>query len=92
MVCLYVIQNIKTGEFVCGTYFSYDPDENRQRTSLDQMLTFDRLRNAKIEFDRRTCGADYRIVRVKTPEVERVIDFDTPDGYDLDVWEEVPDN
>lgn len=89
---MYAIQNIKTGEFVYGTYFSYDPAENQQRTSLERMLTFDCLRLAKLEFDCRTCGADYRIVRVKTPEVERVIEFETHDGYDLDVWEEVPDN
>lgn len=24
------------------------------------------------------------------PEAERVIGFDTPDGYDCDVWEETP--
>ena len=88
---LYAIQNIKTGEFVYGTDFSYDPAENQQRTSLDQMLTFDCLRYAKTEFERRSCGEDYRIVRVKTPEVERVIDFDSPDGYDWYVWEEPPD-
>ena len=32
-----------------------------------------------------------RIVRLKLPKVERVIDFDTPDGYDRYVWEETPD-
>ena len=36
---MYAIQNIVTGEFVFGTEFSYDPDANRQRTSLEQMLT-----------------------------------------------------
>ncbi len=87
---MYAIQNIKTGEFLFGTDFGYGPDSCRQRTSLEQMLTFDRLRHAKVDFVRRQCGSDYRIVRVKTPEVERVIDFDTPGGYDCDVWEETP--
>lgn len=88
---MYAIQNIMTGEFVFGTYFSYDPSENQQRTSLEQMLTFDKLRYAKSSFIWRECGKDYRIVRLKTPEVERVIDFDTPDGYDWRVWEEAPE-
>lgn len=87
---MYAIQNIETGEFLFGTDFGYGPDSCRQRTSLDQMLTFDRLRYAKVDFIHRQCGSSYRIVRVKTPEVERVIDFDTPDGYDCDVWEETP--
>ena len=88
---MYAIQNIVTGEFVFGTEFSYDSDANRQRTSLELMLTFDCLRYAKTDFLYRECGKDYRIVRLKPPEVERVIDFDTPDGYDRYVWEETPD-
>ena len=87
---MYAIQNIETGEFLVGTDFGYGPDSCRQRTSLEQMLTFDRLRYAKVDFIHRQCGNDYRIVRVKTPEGERVIGFDTPDGYDCDVWEETP--
>ena len=86
---MYAIQNIVTGKFV-GTEFSYDPGANRQRTSLEQMLTFDSLRYAKVDFIHRQCGNDYRIVRLKLPKVERVIDFDTPGGYDCDVWEETP--
>lgn len=88
---MYAIQNIMTGEFLFGTYFSYAPGENQQRTSLEQMLTFDCLRYAKSDFNWRECGKDYRIVRLKPPEVERVISFDTPDGYDRYVWEETPD-
>lgn len=88
---MYAIQNIVTGEFVFGTEFSYDPGANRQRTSLEQMLTFDCLRYAKTDFLHRECGKDYRIVRLKPPEVKRVIDFDTPGGYDCYVWEETPD-
>ena len=87
---MYAIQNIVTGEFLFSTDFGYGPGSCRQRTSLEQMLTFDRLRYAKVEFIRRQCGNDYRIVRLKAPVVERIIDFDTPDGYDYYVWEEAP--
>ena len=87
---MYAIQNIETGEFLFGTDFGYGPGSCRQRTSLEQMLTFDSLRYAKVDFIHRQCGNDYRIVRLKLPEVERVIDFDTPGGYDCDVWEETP--
>lgn len=88
---MYAIQNIETGEFLFGTDFGYGPGSCRQRTSLEQMLTFDSLRYAKVDFIHRQCGNDYRIVRLKLPEVERIIGFDTPDGYDCDVWEETPD-
>lgn len=59
---MYAIQNIETGEFLFGTNFSYDPGANQQRTSLEQMLTFDCLRYAKSDFIWRECGKDYRIV------------------------------
>jgi len=91
VIRIYAIQNIKTGEFVFGTNFSYEPGENQQRTSLEQMLTYSDLRYAKIDFIFRECGEDYRIVRLRVPEVERVIGFDTPDGYYFYVWEEAPD-
>lgn len=87
---MYAIQNIVTGEFLFGTCFGYGPDSCEQRTSLEQMLTFDGLRYAKVDFIHRQCGNDYRIVRLKAPVVERIIDFDTPDGYDYYVWEEAP--
>lgn len=87
---MYAIQNIETGEFLYGTDFGYGPGSCQQRTSLEQMLTFDNLRYAKADFLRRQCGSGYRIVRLKRPEVDRIIDFDTTDGYDCDVWEETP--
>lgn len=87
---MYAIQNIKTGEFVFGTYFSYVHGENQQRTSMEQMVTYDCLWYAKVDFIKRECGKDYRIVRLKPPEVARVISFDTPDGYDDYVREEPP--
>lgn len=88
---MYAIQNIQTGEFLFGTDFGYGPGSCRQKTSLEQMLTFDCLRDAKADFLRRQCGEEFRIVRIKPPEVDRVIDFDTPGSYDYDVWEELPD-
>ena len=88
---MYAIQNVETGEFVYGTDFGYGPDSCRQRTSLDQALTFDNLRYAKVEFLRLQCGPSYRIVRLKPLEVERVIDLDTSDGYDCSIWEEPQD-
>ncbi len=87
---MYAIQNIETGEYLYGTDFGYGPDSCQQRTSLEQMLTFDRLRYAKADFIRRQCGNAYRIVRLKPPEVARVIDFDGSNGYDYWVWEEPP--
>ena len=52
------------------------------------MVTYDSLYSAKVDFLHRQCGRDYRIVRLKSPKVERVIKFDTPRGYDADVREE----
>ncbi len=91
VIYIYAIQNIETGEFLYGTDFGYGPDSCHQRTSLEQMLTFDCLRYAKADFLRRQCGKAYRIVRLMPPVVERVIDFDTSDSYDCYVWEEPPD-
>lgn len=88
---MYAIQNVKTGKFLFGTDFGYGPGSCRQRTSLEQMVTFDCLRYAKADFLHRQCGEEYRIVRLKPPEVVRIIDFDTPDGYDCYVWEESPE-
>jgi len=87
---VYAIQNIETGEFLFGTDFGYGPNSCRQKTSLEQMLTFDCLRRAKVDFIHRQCGNDYRIVRIKPPEIECAIAFDTSDGYDCNVWEETP--
>ena len=68
---MYAIQNIKTGKFVYGTDRRYYP--YHQRTSANCMLTYDYLYLAHSDFRTRKCGKDYRIVALKTPEVERVI-------------------
>lgn len=88
---MYAIQNVKTGKFLFGTDFGYGSGSCRQKTSLEQMMTFDCLRYAKADFLHRQCGEEYRIVRLKPPEVERIIDYDGPDGYDCYVWEESTD-
>ena len=66
---MYVIQNIKTSEFVCHTDLGCSPNSYQQRTSLKQLLNFDSLRWAKLEFLCRQCRNDYRIVSTKMPEV-----------------------
>lgn len=70
---MYAIQNIKTGKFVYGTDFRYNP--YHQRTSKDQMLTFATATDALNAYKRRCCGRDYRIVVLKTVEVKRVTDI-----------------
>lgn len=80
---MYAIQNIKTGKFVYGTDYRYGRPGKKfnQRTSKNQMLTFEDYETAAITFKIRGCGKNYRIVVLKTVEVKRVIDFDKPDGY-----------
>ena len=85
---MYTIQNIRTKKYLFGTAFGYGPGSCKQRTSFEMMVTYDSLYSAKVDFLHRQCGRDYRIVRLKSPKVERVIKFDTPCGYDTDVREE----
>ena len=75
---MYAIQNIKTGKFVYGTDYRYSP--RQQRTSLNQMLTYDSLCYAQCNFLHRGCGKDYKIVELKTIEVKRIIE--PPKSYD----------
>lgn len=88
---MYAIQNISTGKFVFGTDYRYYPAH--QRTSFEKMLTFDLLAYAKSDFIHRNCSPNnYRIVKLKPVEVERIIDFDTcsENGYEIfnRDWEE----
>ncbi len=85
---MYTIQNIRTGKFLFGTAFGYGPGSCKQRTSFEMMVTYDSLFSAKVDYLHRQCGRDYRIVRLKPPEVDRVIMYDTPGGYDTGVREE----
>lgn len=68
---MYAIQNIKTGKFVYGTDYRYYP--RHQRTSFEQMLTFDEYFFAKCAFLSRECGEDYRIVELEPVKVKRVL-------------------
>ena len=75
---MYAIQNIKTGKFVYGTDYRYDPAH--QFTSNNRMLTFETDLAAWLDFKKRRCGKDYRIVVLKTIEVKRVTDLHTKTG------------
>lgn len=78
---MFAIQNIKTGKFVYGTDYRYFPPH--QRTSRNQALTYDSLARAKAAFRSRRCNNDYRVVPLKTVEVEQVIDFDIENRYEI---------
>lgn len=68
---MYAIQNIKTGKFLYGTDYRYFPPH--QRTSFEQMLTFDEYFYAECAFISRRCGRDYRIVELEKVKVKRVL-------------------
>lgn len=78
---MYAIQNIKTGKFVCGTDYRYDPPH--QLTHNDEMLTYHMDLQAFNDFKKRRCGKDYRIVVLKTIEVKRVTDLHTKTFLDV---------
>ena len=78
---MFAIQNIETGKFVYGTDYRYNPPH--QRTSHNKALTYATRDYAKLDFMRRHCGKQYRVVCLKTIEVKQVIDFDSDGGYTL---------
>lgn len=78
---MFAIQNIKTGKFLYGTDYRYFP--RHQRTSHNKMLTYENLSFAKADYMSRMCGKDYRIVCLKTVEVKRIVEFDSPGRYDI---------
>ena len=69
---MYAIQNIKTKKFVWSTDYRNIP--YKQRTSKEQVLTYEWLRQAQIDFYHRRCGKAYRIVKLKQIEVEQIIE------------------
>jgi hypothetical protein len=69
---MYAIQNIVSGKFVYGTDKRYHP--YHQRTSQNQMLTYDSIYAAKSDFLHRQCGKDYKIAVLKTIKVKRLIE------------------
>ena len=76
---MFAIQNQRTGKFLYGTDYRYNPP--RQRTSFNEMCTYPDLRYAVADYNHRRCGKDYRIVVLKSVEVKRVIDYDCEEGY-----------
>ena len=68
---MFAIQNIKTGKFVYGTDYRYFP--RHQRTSFNQMLTYDEYYFAECDFLSRGCSKDYRIVELEPVKVKRVL-------------------
>lgn len=68
---MYATQNIKTGKFVYGTDYRYFP--RHQRTSFNQMLTYDEYYFAECDFLSRGCSKDYRIVELEPVKVKRVL-------------------
>lgn len=78
---MFAIQNIKTGKFLTGTDYRYQPF--RQITNANAMKTYDNLASAKADFISRKCGREYRIVNLGNIVVKEVIGFDMVDCYDI---------
>lgn len=85
---MFTIINTRTGKFLFGTDYRYHPP--RQRTSDNQMVTYETLQAAKHDFLHRRCGRDYKIACLKTIEVKRLID--PPKDYNNIYSEEVNEN
>lgn len=66
---MYTIQNRKTKKFVYGTDYR---GGYRQRTSCDQMLTFEYLFAAEAALRNRGCGKDYVIVEIEVKVLRMV--------------------
>lgn len=64
----WAIINKRTGKFVYGTDFRYSP--RRQRTSLYKAILYDFRFDAEVDFERRRCGKDYKIVPVQITILE----------------------
>ena len=60
---MFAIQNRRTGKFLFGTDYRYNPP--RQRTSFDEMRTYPDLSYAVADYNNRRCGEDRRIVVLK---------------------------
>lgn len=68
---MYAIQNIKTGKFLYGTDYRYNP--RHQRTSFEKMKTYDEYFFAECDFLSRGCSKNYRIVELEPIKVKRVL-------------------
>lgn len=65
---MYAIRNKRTGEWIYGTDFNYSPP--MQRTSSEQVMTFDSAYRAEFEYSQRQCDEDYEIVKVELKAIE----------------------
>lgn len=65
---MWAIRNKRTKKWLYGTDFRHVP--HTQRTSHEQVLTFEYLEEAEYQFKRRQCGKDYKIVAVRIEEVK----------------------
>lgn len=63
---MYAIINERTGKWVYGTDF----ERHTQRTSYERALLFESLEDAELEFKRRRCGKDYKIVECRLEVME----------------------
>ena len=77
---MYAIINKKTKEFVYGTDFRYHP--HHQRTSKDEMLTFEYLDECEGAFEHRQCGKNYEIVEVEVKVKNKIENISTLWNYD----------
>lgn len=66
---MFAIRNKKTGKFVYGTDKRYMP--HHQRTSKDQMLTFDEFIYAAAALKHRRCGKNYEVVELEPMKVRK---------------------
>ena len=69
---MYAIRNILTGKFLYGTDYRYDPPH--QRTSFQEMKTYESLAKAKMDFKHRKCCGNYQIVEV-TAKVTAIVNM-----------------
>ena len=64
----YAIKNVRTGRFVYGTDYRYNPPH--QRTSSFRALVFDDFGSAQLARQLRKCTSYYKIVPVEIKEQE----------------------
>ena len=63
---MYAIQNIRTGKWLYGTDYRYNPPH--QFTSFDQAMTWETYDAANYSRICRKCGEAYRVVKIKIVE------------------------
>lgn len=68
---MFAIQDTKTGKWVYGTDFRYNPPH--QRTSNNRVMIWDSVTDALFEYKRRKCGKKYKVAELKPLEIERYV-------------------